>query len=191
MATNITSEQATAAASALISQQSVGGLPSPIRAGPSSSSVNRSTSNIMTTTSNSQTRHTNLRTDELILAELQKLSARMTQVEQELHTDTFASTPRKRKRTGPNRQASDSSIFGAVNRTGAYASVDESAVQPRNPGSNPSTCSFQQHDQYHHIQPVRPGPPSKCTARKYGYKHTNCLLHVSYFESHSPGTNST
>ena len=133
MATNITSDQATVAASALISQQSVGGLPSPIQAGPSGSSLNSNTSNTMITTSNSQTQHTNLRTDELILAELQKLSARMTQVEQELHTDTFASTPRRRKRTGPNRQASDSSMFGAINRTGAYTSVDESAVQPRNP----------------------------------------------------------
>ena len=135
MATNITSEQATAAASALLSQQSAGRLPSPIRAGPSSSSVSSNTFNTLTTTSTSQHQYTNLRTDELILAELQKLSARMTQVEQELHTDTFTSTPRKRKRVVPNRQASDSLISGTVNRTGAYTSIDESAVQSRAPES--------------------------------------------------------
>ena len=90
MSTNITSQQATVAVNALLTQQTADRPPSPIQASPPGSSVNGNTSTIVITTMNSQV---NLRTDEFILAELQKLSARMTQVEQELHTDTCTSTP--------------------------------------------------------------------------------------------------
>ena len=133
MATNVTSKQAIAAANALLTQHPAGRPPSPIQAGPSSSLVNGNTSTTVITTTNSQPQHANLRTDKLILAELQKLLARMTQVEQELHDDTFTSTPRKWKRVLPNRQASDSSLFGTVNRTEAYTSLEESMVQYRGP----------------------------------------------------------
>ena len=56
----------------------------------------------------------------------------MSQVEHE-HTDTFTSTPRKRKRVATNRQASDSSLFGITNRTEANTSLDKSMVQSRVP----------------------------------------------------------
>ena len=59
------------------------------------------------------------------------LSARMSQVEQELHSDTF--TPRKQKRVGSNRQASDSLLFGITNRTEANTSLEESMAQSRGP----------------------------------------------------------
>ena len=81
MATNITSKQATVAANALLTQQPAGRPPSPIEPGPSSSSVNGNTSTMVITTMELCLQHSNPRTDELILAELQKLSARMTQVE--------------------------------------------------------------------------------------------------------------
>ena len=95
MATNITSQQAAVAVNALLTQQTAGRPPSPIQAGPSGSTVTGNSSTTVITTMNSQPQQGNLRTEDLILAELQKLSARMTQVEQELHTDTFTSTPRK------------------------------------------------------------------------------------------------
>ena len=131
MATNITSQQTAVAVNALLTQQTAGRPPSPIQAGPSGSTVTGNSSTTVITTMNSQPQQGNLRTEDLILAELQKLSARMTQVEQELHTDTFTSTPRKRKKTTRNRQANDTSLFGTVNRTEAYTSLEESMALPR------------------------------------------------------------
>ena len=57
----------------------------------------------------------------------------MTQVEQELHADMFTSTSRKQKSVVSNSQASESSLFGTVNRTEAYTSVEESMVKFRGP----------------------------------------------------------
>ena len=119
MATNITSQQATSRS------------PSPIHTGPSGSMATGNSSTTVITTMNSQTQQSGLRAEDLILAELQKLSARMTQVEQELHTDTFTSTPRKRKKTTRSRQVNDTSLFGTVNRTEGYTSIEESMAIPR------------------------------------------------------------
>ena len=81
-----------------LTQQLMGRSPSPISTTPSGSSVNRS---ITTATSSGGTmaQPSSIRTDELILAELQKLSARMTQVEQELQAENFHIYPEE-KETG-------------------------------------------------------------------------------------------
>ena len=131
MATNITSHQAAVAANALLTQHTTSRPPSPIQTGPSGSMATGNSSTTVITTMNSQTQQGSLRTEDLILAELQKLSARMTQVEQELHTDTFTSTPRKRKKTTRSRQVNDTSLFGTVNRTETYTSLEESMAIPR------------------------------------------------------------
>ena len=97
MATNVTSNQVSVAPSAFLTQQLMGRSPSPISITSSCGSVNRST---ITATSSmgSIAQQSNARTDELILAELQKPSARMTQVEQELQAKTFTSIPKKERR---------------------------------------------------------------------------------------------
>ena len=71
-----------------------------------------------------------MRTEELILSELQKLSVRMSQVEQELQTDTFTSTPRKRKkpRTRAKKRGGDSIMGGAANITDNQTTFEESVT---------------------------------------------------------------
>ena len=127
MATNISTTQATAAVSALQTANTADRPPSPI------SSMQAGTSGLHTaTTSHSvpvsrSPSQFSVRTEELILTELQKLSARMSQVEQELQTDTFTSTPRKRKkaRTG-GRRADNSTMGGAGNMTENQTTFEES-----------------------------------------------------------------
>ena len=72
------------------------------------------------------------RTEELILAELQRLSARMSNVEHELQADTFTSTPRKRKKQRTGAQKGENSVMGrSVNVTGNNSTIDESVILHR------------------------------------------------------------
>ena len=67
------------------------------------------------------------RTEELILSELQKLSARMSNMEQELEADTVTSTPRKRKKSkGRSRKGEDSVIRSNINLTDTQTTFDDS-----------------------------------------------------------------
>ena len=52
------------------------------------------------------------RTEELILAELQRLSARMSNVEQEIQSTTYTSTPRKRKKSRQANKSREQSTAG-------------------------------------------------------------------------------
>ena len=112
MAMNISTTQATAAVSALQMATIGDRPPSPI------SSMQAGTSGLHTaTTSHSAPvsrppSQFSVRTEELILSELQKLSARMSQVEQELQTDTFTSTPRKRKKARTRGRRGENSTMG-------------------------------------------------------------------------------
>ena len=130
MVTNITSTQPSVAPNAFLVQQLTDRPPSPIE-GPNSGSLvigNVSTSLTATSTVSSQQP---LRTDELILAELKKLSIRMTLVEQELQAETFTSTPRKRRRVRAVGHGDDSSLVVAGNRADTHTTLDESASVPR------------------------------------------------------------
>ena len=131
MATNITSTQPSVAPNAFLTQQLAGRPPSPIEGLGSSSSVTRNVSTSLTVTSNTGSQQTP-RTEELILAELQKLSTRITLVEQELQAETF--TPRKRKRVRAGGHAEDSSLAITGNRTDVHTSLDESASVSRRTG---------------------------------------------------------
>ena len=133
MTTNIVSTQVTVAPNAFFTQQLNSGFTSPILSCHSGSSVNRSASKSTSTTTSANIHQGQLRTDELILAELQKLSTRMTQIEQELQAETFTSTPRKSKRMRAGMQGEDSSLFATVNRTDGYISLDDSAALCRQP----------------------------------------------------------
>ena len=133
MATNITSTQPSVAPNAFLTQQLAGRPPSPIEGLSSSSPVIRNVSTSLTDTSNTGSQQTP-RTEELILAELQKLSTRMTLVEHELQAETFTSTPRKRKRVRAGGQADDSSLAITGNRTDVHTSLNESASVSRRPG---------------------------------------------------------
>ena len=124
MATNVSSTQPSVAPNGFLTQQLMGRSLSPINTPFSGSTVNTSAS-AATSSGGSVTQPNNTRTDELILAELQKLSARKTNVEQELQADTFTSTPRKRRRAKQGRQATDNSLFGTSNRS-AGISLEES-----------------------------------------------------------------
>ena len=91
MGTNITSSQALLASSAVTSIHT-----------SNSPSVNANVelpgpSNISIATHSAQGSGPT-RTEELILAELQKLSSRMSNMEQEMQSKTYTSTPKKRKK---------------------------------------------------------------------------------------------
>ena len=81
MATNIPSTQPTVAPNAFLTQQLTGRPPSPIEGTSSGSSVIRDVSTSLTVASTTSAQQSP-RTEELILVELQKLSSRMTLVEQ-------------------------------------------------------------------------------------------------------------
>ena len=132
MATNIPSTQPSVAPNAFLTQQLTGRPPSPIEGPSSSCSVSRDVSTPLTVVSTTSSQQPS-RTEELILAELQKLSNRMTLVEQELQTETFTSTPRKRRR-GRAGQGEDSSLIVTGNRTDIQNTLDESTSIPRRTG---------------------------------------------------------
>ena len=117
---NISSSQATAAASALQTASMVDTPPSPstsMQASTHSAPVSRAPSQLST------------RTEELILHELQKLSARMSQVEQDLQTDTFTSTPRRRKKARTRGKRGGNSTMGGTNNvTENHTTLEESII---------------------------------------------------------------
>ena len=129
MATNISTTQATAAVSALHTATTVDRSPSPItsmQAGTSSLHTAATSHSVTTSQPPSQF---SVRTEELILSELQKLMARMTQVEQELQNDTFTSTPRKRKKPRTRGKRRENSMMGgAGNITDNQTTFEESAT---------------------------------------------------------------
>ena len=111
MATNISTTQAAEAVSALHTTTTVDRSPSPItsmRGGTASTHTVEISHSVPVSRAPSQF---SVRTEELILSELQKLSARMTQVEQELQTDTFTSTPRKRKKPKTRGKRGENSMI--------------------------------------------------------------------------------
>ena len=133
MATNTPSTQPTVAPNAFLTQQLTGRPPSPIEGTSSGTSVIRDGSTSLTVASTTSAQQSP-RTEELILAELQKLSSRMTLVEQELQADTFTSTPRRRKRVRAAGQGEDSSLVATGNRTDIHNTLEESTSVPRRTG---------------------------------------------------------
>ena len=129
MATNISTTQAAEAVSALHTTTTIDRSPSPItsmHAGTASSYTVNTAHSVPVSRPPSQF---SARTEELILSELQKLSARMTQVEQDLQTDTFTSTPRKRKKAKTRgRRGENSMIGGPGNVTDNQTTFEESAA---------------------------------------------------------------
>ena len=129
MATNISTTQAAEAVSALHTTTTVDRSPSPItsmHAGTASIHTVNTSHSVPVSRPPSQF---SVRTEELILSELQKLSARMTQVEQELQTDTFTSTPRKRKKPKTRgKRGENSKIGGAGNITDNQTTFEESVA---------------------------------------------------------------
>ena len=129
MAKNISTTQANAAASALHTATIVDRPPSPItlmQAG--TSSLHTATTAHSVTVSRPPSQFST-RTQEFILSELQKLSAHMSQVDQEFQTDTFTSTPRKRKkpRTG-GKKGENPTMGGAGNMTDNQTTFEESVI---------------------------------------------------------------
>ena len=133
MATNITSTQLSVAANAFLTQCLTGRPPSPIGVSCSGSSVIRDASTSLTVTSSVSSQQLP-RTEELILAELQKLSSQMTQVEQELQAETFISIPRKCTKIRAGGHTEDSSLIATGYRTDIDTSLDESVSISRCPG---------------------------------------------------------
>ena len=129
MATNITSSQANAAVSAVLFSNTTERPPSPIS---STQSRAAQTLNIPSTQLASDLRDPQAkpsRTEELIFSELQKLSARMSNMEQELHADTVTSTPKKRKKSkGRSRKGEDSVIRSNINLTDTQTTFDDSVA---------------------------------------------------------------
>ena len=121
MATNICTTQANAAAAALCTSTSIDRPPSPITSSQTTVFNTQPTGGVRVPNQNPS------RTEELILHELQRLSARMSCVEQELQADTFTSTPRRRKKakTG-GRRGEEGNTGGPVNITDNHSTLDES-----------------------------------------------------------------
>ena len=129
MATNITSSQASAAVSAVLFSNATEGLPSPISSGQPSTSHAVNGREIQPSTSIQESQVRPSRTEELILTELQKLSARMSNMEQELQADTVTSTPRKkRKSKARNRKGEESVVRATINLTDTQTTFNDTAT---------------------------------------------------------------
>ena len=127
MATNISTTQAITAVSAVRPTCNADTLTSPIASrqpNQSPTSVDLATNSTATTLAPSGL---STRAEELILRELKKLSARMTHMEQEMQSDTFTSTPRRRKKPRANRTREELTA-GANNMTINQTMLDESAI---------------------------------------------------------------
>ena len=129
MATNITSSQANAAVSAVLFSNTTERPPSPISSTHSGTSQTVNVPNTQLANGVPDPLAKPSRTEELTLSELQKLSACMSNMEQEVHTDTVTSTPRKRKKSkGRSRKGENSVIRGNIDLTDTQTTFDDSVV---------------------------------------------------------------
>ena len=129
MATNITSSQANAAASAVLFSSATEGPLSPISSAQPGTSHNVNGLEVQPSTSTQESQVRPSRTEELILTELQKLSARMSNMEQELHADTVTSTPRKRRKSkARNRRGENSVVRTTMNLTDTQTTFNDTAT---------------------------------------------------------------
>ena len=127
MATNITTSQAIMASSAVLSvNSSVNTSVNPVV----TTSTRPPLPNTVTVTTNSTPGQSNgpSRTEELILNELQRLSARMSNMEQEIQSTTFTSTPRKMMKSRQVNKSRDHSVIGVSGLADTQTTIDESMI---------------------------------------------------------------
>ena len=128
MATNITTSQAIMASSAVLGvNSSVNTSVNPVV----TTSTPPPPANTVTVTTSSTSGQSNgpSRTEELILNELQKLSARMSNMEQEIQSTTFTSTPRKRKKSRQVNKNRDHSVMGVSGLADTQTTIEESMIE--------------------------------------------------------------
>ena len=127
MATNITTSQAIMASSAVLSvNSSVSTSVNPVV----TTSTRPPPPNTVTVTTSSTPGQSNgpSRTEELILNELQRLSARMSNMEQEIQSTTFTSVPRKRKKSRQVNKSRDHSVIGVSGLADTQTTIDDSMI---------------------------------------------------------------
>ena len=127
MVTNLSSAQAREAASAVRPREIVYSPLSPISSLCMDSSTGIEEPGISTVAVSRAPNVVPSKTEELMLNELQKLSARMSQMEQEMQGNTFTSTTRRRKRVHTSRIGRNSAM-GTSNLTGNQTTLDDSAI---------------------------------------------------------------
>ena len=128
MATNITTSQAIMASSAVLGvNSSVNTSVNPVV----TTRIPPPPANTVTVTTSSTSGQPNgpSRTEELILNELQKLSARMSNMEQEFQSTTFTSTPRKRKKSRQVNKNRDHSVMGVSGLADTQTTIEESMIE--------------------------------------------------------------
>ena len=134
MATNITSSQALLASSAVTSIHTSNSSAANANVelpGPSNTSI--------ATHSAQAQGSAPTRTEELILAELQRLSSRMSNMEQEIQSKTYTSTPKKRKKARQVNKSREQSMVGVSALTDTQSTINDSATDINQLVSGPST----------------------------------------------------
>ena len=123
VATNITPSQAIMASSAVLG---VNSSVNPVV----TTSTQPPVSNVVTVSTSLAQSHSNgpSRTEEPILSELQRLSARMSNMGQEIQSTTFTSTPRKRKKSRQVNKSRDHSVTGVSGFADTQTTINESSI---------------------------------------------------------------
>ena len=124
MATNLSHSQAVMATSAVVSTS--------LNVDPETSDNTRAPTSSTTTLTTSTAQALGngpTRTEELILAELQRLSARMSNMEQEMQSTTYTSTPRKRKKSRQLNKSREQSTAGISVLTDTQTTIEDSIVE--------------------------------------------------------------
>ena len=124
MATNLTHSQAVMATSAVVSTNSNISPVTSENTRTLASSATAVPTSVPQTQGNGPTR-----TEELILAELQRLSARMSNMEQEIQSTTFTSTPKKRKKTRQANKSREQSTTGVSVLTDTQTTIDDNLIE--------------------------------------------------------------